>query len=326
MKQPPSKILYIERKDKSYTTYEKIPPAFHPMLIQHARYFYSEDANGLILDQQIDTGGLIIYLHIIKVAPGVLVEPFAVEQVIALHVSDTIPVELHEGTKLMLRHEEVSMFNVMPVKHAARPNQEYAMSFHINLRPSYLPVLAKEFPVFKPLADMHIGDVTAPLHTVPFKMNAVSRLIRDRILSSRHIGSTGDLFYRRNAVDFFANYTRQLTAPAPIMMNQTQHSQLNNILTYIVNKLDQPHTPASLCLEFGIHRDLLKGPFEQEFNISLEELVLQEKMAHVFEWLVTTRITLSQIAKMVGYPSAAQLQQDFETYYNCHTAALRNEQ
>ncbi|CAL1518028.1 helix-turn-helix domain-containing protein [Chitinophaga sp. MM2321] len=321
-----TKALYIERDDHAYTPFGEIPASFKDELIPYAHCYFYSDAEGTILDQNIKTDGFSLWLHTINMQQGAELHPFAQYQVIALHVSDDIPVTLSEGGHVMLRHKEVNMFNVMPVEHSAILAEDHAISFHINVEPAALPRLAREFPVLQPLAAMPLCMVTEALNKVPLRLNAVGSLIKDRILNSKHIGKTAELFFRRNAADYFCNFARHLSAPAPIMMNQVQLRLLDDVFTYIVNNLHQAHTIQELCEKFPVNKAILQQPFEQEFHMPLAELIHQEKMALAFDKLANTDISISGIMQATGYVAQEPFMADFEKYYKCDPIQLRNAQ
>lgn len=306
-----TKILYIEREDNAYTPHQDIPAAFQRQLIPYARFYYHEDKDGCILDQNIRAGEFSIWTHNIHMRPGVAIIPRSQYQVITLHSYDDAP---PQNNRMQLE-KEVSLFNVMASDESALPASSQPLSFHINIEPVAVRELAREFPLLSALAAIPISNVTGPLHKAPFQLNPVSRLIRDRILQAKHIGNSAYSFFRRNAADFYGNYTRRLIAPPPIMMNLEKLQQLHDIFTYIIQNLHLPLTYKDLQQKFDVPEALLLKPFEQEFHLTVPELVLQEKMAAAFELLSTRNTPLSVILERTGFTSLDTFMSAFERYY-----------
>ncbi|HVI44965.1 MAG TPA: AraC family transcriptional regulator [Chitinophaga sp.] len=318
------KRLFIERDDYMYTPYQAIPTAYHNHLIPYAKYYYQEDHDGSILDQNIKTGDFSIWFHSIRMHHGIQLQPFAQYHVIALHASDDIPVMIAD--EAMGQQKEVSIFNVMPEMHSHITTEDNAESFHINIEPAALPALAREFPALRPLAALPIMEVTRIINKAPFRLNPVSRLITERIRKSKYIGKPAAHFFRRNAADFFSNYARLLAAPDPIMMNQVQLQLLHEIFQYIVHNLHLQHTHEELHQVFNVDKAMLERPFEQEFHITIPELVLQEKMALAFDLLAGTDIPMSGILERIGYSDLPAFTRTFDKYFRCDPILLRNAQ
>lgn len=310
-----TKILYIERDDTTFTPHQDIPPAFQGQLIPYARFYYQEDKDGSILDQNIRAGEFSIWVHSIQMRPGIELRHYSQYQVITLHAYDDVDSLRGTVNNRQQLEKEVSLFNVMASAEPTLPGSSQPLSFHINIEPYALKELAREFPLLSPLAAIPISNATEPLHKAPFLLNPVSRLIRDRILRAKHIGNSAYSFFRRNAADFYGNYTRRLIAPAPIMMNEAKRQQLYEIFRYILNHLDEPLTYKMLQQKFGVEEALLRRPFEQEFHLTIPELVLQEKMAVAFDMLSTRNTPVTTIMERLGFTSLNTFLTTFDKYF-----------
>ncbi|WP_160710947.1 helix-turn-helix transcriptional regulator [Chitinophaga solisilvae] len=306
---PTSKILYIERENQHSAQHHEIPAVYHDQLIPYARYYYYEDEDGAILDQHIRTSEFSIWVHNISMRPGIELRPVAQHPVIALHAA--------EQTTSTAPQQEVGISSMMTTSHTTLPAANSTLRLHINIAPATVPHLANEFPAMKALADIPVSAIPGPLHKGPFLLNTTSRRIRNRILNGKYIGDTAYNFFRRNAADFFGNYSRRLAAPAPIMMNQLQHTLLQDIFSYIVQNLHLSHTYQEIQQQFNVEKALLLRPFEQEFHVTLPELVLQEKMALAFELLSTRSVTISGVMEKTGFHSHTAFMHTFEHYYKC---------
>ncbi|WP_143306640.1 helix-turn-helix transcriptional regulator [Chitinophaga vietnamensis] len=321
-----TRTLFIERNGDDCTQFGDIPRELQDALIPHARYYYYEDRDGFILDQHIQAGEFSIWQHQVKMMPGVQLQPYAPHQVYALHVSNNIPVETYEGDTVALRHKELSLFNVMPVPHQAMLMDDYADSFHINIEPSSLPLLAREFPVFRCLMGSPAKTVTGPLNDFPFQLNEVSAMVKDRILQCNYIGHAANAWFRRNAVDYFTNYLHQLSCPRTIMMSSDEQELFGRILAYILENLHQQDLTDAVIHHFNISGELLQAPFSQVFNISLPALILQERMARAFVLLMETADSYSDIMQGVGYTQLDAFTAAFKQYFGCDPIELRNAQ
>ncbi|RBL88069.1 helix-turn-helix domain-containing protein [Chitinophaga flava] len=308
-----TKILYIEREDQAFTPHQNIPTAFRDQLIPYARFYFQEDNDGCILDQNIRAGEFSIWAHHIHMRPGVEIRPCTQYQVITLHAYDDM--NTGPSNNQLPLEKEVCLFNMMASEDPVLPGTQQPHSFHINIEPDSLRELAREFPLLHSLAAIPVSNVTGPLHKAPFQLNAVSRLIRDRMLSAKHIGNSAYSFFRRNAADFYGNYTRRLIAPPPIMMNQEKRQLLHDIFNYILEHLHESLTYKTLEKKFGVEEALLRRPFEQEFHLTIPELILQEKMALAFELLSTRNTPVSYIMDRLGFTELPCFLTTFEKYY-----------
>jgi transcriptional regulator GlxA family with amidase domain len=89
---------------------------------------------------------------------------------------------------------------------------------------------------------------------------------------------------------------------------------------------EQVTSHEDIAKKFNIDIPSLKAGFEQIYNISLYDYVQQKRLDKAFHLLLTTTMTLREIAAYLGYPNYMIMDSAFELYYGIHPLVLRNAQ
>ncbi|WP_142686854.1 helix-turn-helix transcriptional regulator [Chitinophaga polysaccharea] len=324
MSQPITKYLLINPGKRVCTTYEQVPGYLHSQLIPNAKCFTDIDEDGVIIDQHIQANELSISYHLIHlkkgvalttIAPGKNYLPVGISGFAAN--SSTLPMTMKLGKKELNTLKGASDTATLVTE------KEFVVSFEVNLHLPLAKYMVPEFPLFGAL---NVDEPTAdkqPVRKTPYHLNEVNYQIMHRIRSFKAVGETADVFFRRNAIDFYATYLRFLQAPPPLMLMEQYREKLREIANYIIHHPAETTTKEALCDKFGVASEFLEAPFEQEFLITVEELILQEKMAFVFKMLTETNRTLTHIASVTRYSNWEELSAVFEKYYKCNIAELR---
>lgn len=324
MSQPITKYLLINPGKRDCTTYEQVPGYLHSQLIPNAKCFTDIDEDGVIMDQHIQINELSISYHLIHLTKGVALTtvspgknylPVGISGFTAN--SSTLPMTMKLGKKELNTLKSTSGTATMVNE------KEFVISFEVNLHLPFAKYLVQEFPLFGAL---NINEPTVDKQAVrktPYHLNEVNYQIMHRIRSFKAVGEAADVFFRRNAIDFYATYLRYLQGPPPLMLMEQYREKLREIANYIIHHPAEVTTKEALCDRFGVASEFLEAPFEQEFLITVEELILQEKMAFVFKMLLETNRTLTHIASLTQYSNWEELSAVFEKYYKCNIAELR---
>lgn len=324
MSQPITKYLLINPGKRACTTYEQVPDYLQSQLIPNAKCFTDIDEDGVIMDQHIQINELSISYHLIHLTKGVALTtvppgknylPVGISGFTAS--SSTLPMTMKLGKKELNTLKGASGTATMVSE------KEFVISFEVNLHLPFAKYLVPEFPLFSAL---NIKEPTVDKQVVrktPYHLNEVNYQIMHRIRSFKAVGEAADVFFRRNAIDFYATYLRYLQAPPPLMLMEQYREKLREIANYIIHHPAEVTTKEALCDRFGVATEFLEAPFEQEFLITVEELILQEKMAFVFKMLLETNRTLTHIASLTQYSNWEELSAVFEKYYKCNIAELR---
>lgn len=327
MKQPENKYLLISRDDRIYTTYERIPSYLHPQLIPYAKCYTDIDDNGVIIDQKIEMDEISIYYHLIHLKEGVeltTVEPG--RYTLPACVSGFSENDTTLPLKILLTKKEGAAGNASPETGIVTTEKEFVMSFNVNIGLSYIRPLRAQFPIFGMIEKVGVNEVRNPTKKQPFRLNEANYQVMSRILQCKLIGKAADIFFKRSAVEFYSSYLRYLGIRSPVMLKDSHRQQLREIATYIIQHPAEAANIEMLCNKFGVVPEFLEAPFEQEYLIPVEELILQEKMALAFKMITTTNHTLTYISTLTKHDSWEELTAAFEQYYKCNIADLRKAQ
>jgi AraC-like DNA-binding protein len=327
MKQPENKYLLLNRDDRVYTTYENIPSYLHSQLIPYAKCFTDIDDNGVIIDQQLEMSELSIYYHLIHLKEGVALTTVAPDKyllpaAVSGFANNNTPVSL----KMLLSKKEGDALNLSPGSGTVITEKEFIMNFHVNLNLYYLKSLTEEFPAFGIIEQLGVEEAKNPSNKLPFRLNEVSYQVMNRILHCKLIGKAADIFFRRSAIDFYTTYLYYLSATPPVMLKESHRQQLREIAAYIIQYPAEAGCIEHLCDKFGVVREFLEKPFEQEYLISVPDLIQQEIMAIAFKLITETNHTLTYISTLTKHSSWEELTLAFEQYYKCNIADLRKAQ
>jgi AraC-like DNA-binding protein len=314
MNLPASKYLISNHETTDCITYERIPGYLQSQLIPNAKCFLDADESGIIFSQQIELEQFLIYYHLIHLGDGIALKRLDPKKYM-LPAGISSPTDSGPGPQMRIMTGD-----------SPDTRLEFAINFQVYFDLTHLGYLKKEFPLFGALDIPGIKKGHYPVSKLPFRPNEVNYHIVRRIAGFRMIGKVADVFFRRNAIDFFSTYLRSLETHPPVMLMEHHRQQLRSIATFIMEHPLEAGSKEALCDRFRVVPEFLEVPFEQEFLISVEELILQEAMAAVFKMIVETDYTLTYIAAVALYDSWEDLAQTFESYYRCPIADLRKAQ
>jgi AraC-like DNA-binding protein len=324
MKLSATKYLRINRYDSAYTTYEHVPGYLHPQLIPNAKCYTDIDRNGVIIDQKIELEELSIYYHLVYLEEGVKLTTISPN-------GHLLPACISGFSEYNAPTTPMKMVLAKNERNAAEAGtlitgREFVINFHVNLNLSCLECLKTEFPDFEVIAELGMEKIRNLAGRLSFSANEVNHLLMKRITGCKLIGRAADIFFRRSAIDFYTTYLRYLRRPLPVMLHEKQQQQLREIVNYIIQYPSDAGSAEALCRRFDVAPAFLKAPFEQQYLISVEALILQEKMALAYKLITETNHTLTYIANLTKYNSWEELSKAFESYYKCSVAELRKAQ
>lgn len=327
MSQPSTKYLLFHPGTRICTKYEHIPSYLHAQLIPEAKCFTDIDENGMVIDQQIDMNDIIIYYHLVQLNEGVeLATVMPDKSYMPACISGFSRNACPAPMKMVLGKKEMNNSQNSADTVTLITEKEFVINFHVDLHLPFAKYLTSDFPLFKTLNTKEADITKQPSKKTPYPLNEVNYQIMHRIRSFRMIGEVAGVFFRRNALDFYFTYLRYLSAPAPLMLMEQHRQQLREIANFIIHHPAEVTNKEALCDKFGVVPEFLETPFEQEFLIPVEELILQEKMAMVFTLITETSHSVAHIASIVKYGNCEELTRVFEKYYKTNIAELRSTQ
>jgi LacI family transcriptional regulator len=94
------------------------------------------------------------------------------------------------------------------------------------------------------------------------------------------------------------------------------HMPTARAINYLFTEYHQPLSIKDICLHAGLAPRALRYFFEKHLGKTPMELLTQLRMDRIEELLVTTNLTLNQIAEQTGYGSNMALSLAFKRYHN----------
>jgi AraC-like DNA-binding protein len=313
--------LPIETGPDYFKQTQSIPAQFRKYLIPSSNYAFNADGNNKILDLNIRVPGFNIWVHYLWLQGSSSLSPFSTRDTFALHfwLSRRIPAALKNKDILSL--EDCMLFFLKASEHNAWPANGNALSMHVNVDPEGINQLTEDIPGFERLND-YKGQVSTLVNPVPYPINAITfRTLKD-ILKCAYFGNAADIYLRRKCMNLYQQYfVRMEATTTPI-----QHKNLLRIIQLISRYPEQVTSHEDIAKKFNIDIPSLKAGFEQIYNISLYDYVQQKRLDKAFHLLLTTTMTLREIAAYLGYPNYMIMDSAFELYYGIHPLVLRNAQ
>lgn len=90
-----------------------------------------------------------------------------------------------------------------------------------------------------------------------------------------------------------------------------KHSQLQKIIIYIKNHIDEEHNINSLSERFYISRSSLSRLFNDTMQMGVSQYITQQRLSHACFLLSTTSMSITEISEKVGFRSLSSFNRNF---------------
>ena len=114
--------------------------------------------------------------------------------------------------------------------------------------------------------------------------------------------------------------------PAQASSRYYDHHQtetVRQVHDYMLSHLNENLTIAYLSQKFHISSTMLKSCFRSQYGKPIHAYLLQARMLRAAKLLVSSTLSVSQIAAAVGYDSASQFSASFRRIYQCSPSQYR---
>ncbi|MCK7554621.1 AraC family transcriptional regulator [Chitinophaga sedimenti] len=323
-------VLLIERADNLTVPAAQVPQYLVKHLIPYARTYFSGDEQGDLLELNIKAGPFSFWMHYISMRELATINPFSASHVLALHhwFGGNIPAKLRESNPMILGDNECNLFNILPEVHAAWPAIDSSLSMHVNVDPLKVKELASKHPAFGQLARLPLAQHSSIVNSRPYKIDEVRRETLNRIISCKYVHSAAYYYFRRNFLDMYLQFLKQLqNEPLPeLPLDQRTRDRLSLLRMYIGNHPDADINVVNMAAKTQLSIETIGRGFEQLYNISFDDYLLQMRMYKAYDLLMQTSAGKSEVAHRVGYSSYMGFIRAFIKYFGCDPLSLRREQ
>jgi AraC-like DNA-binding protein len=198
------------------------------------------------------------------------------------------------------------------------------LDFHYN--ESWLHALS---PFFKDL-DVFLGKVAkenAALlcrQPVPFPDKVSNHL--GEFFSMRKSERDQNLFIERHMSDWLASSLESpfLSGIVPLYIHKNEHTRMLEVHECMMQRLSEPMTTASLAKMAQINEFKFKRFFKSMFKMPVHRLLTDERLKKAKDLLPDNSISITSIANICGYETAAAFSKSFKKKYGLPPSAFRS--
>jgi transcriptional regulator GlxA family with amidase domain len=104
----------------------------------------------------------------------------------------------------------------------------------------------------------------------------------------------------------------------------TEDAQINRLLDYLRQNLDQPHSIDELAKHTSMSRRTFTRHFQKATSMTVVEWLVNERLQRSRELLETSSLSVEEIAGMVGFQTATSFRQHFKQRYHVSPSAWRH--
>lgn len=151
-------------------------------------------------------------------------------------------------------------------------------------------------------------------------------LICDQIRSCLLTGLSLELFIRGKALEAFAltlNYIYSGGSKQALNLSIQDHFVLNQVKDILHSDLMNPPDIQALSVRLGMNRRKLMAGFKQLNGVTIHTYLKQLRMEKAAELLQEDRLSISEIARLVGYYGDGHFQKAFKDVYGVTPGKLR---
>lgn len=226
--------------------------------------------------------------------------------------------------KLHIREDQYASFFTQPTDCSAvfEKNKEFrALDFFYS--PKFLEELEPFFPELKTISVSPQGTILPG--KAGWSLPSMSE-INNQILTCPFDDATRQFYFdlkvRELLYQILENaYKRKITEKSFTPWEIKRIHEARDILESYISR--KPPTIKSLSRQVALNEYKLKAGFRQYFNAGIFEWLLDRKMKHAKELILTTNMPIKQVCAMVGYPLTTNFITAFRRKFGITPGALR---
>lgn len=283
---------------------DTIPNDYRSYRIPGAKPLYVQGGFGNYLTQIIASQGCNIQLNLFKIIKKAYLHPFTVFPLLPLHfmLQGNIRCKLEGFGEAWLRENFYNLFYIPEnIRHQAWFKKGFYISFHIDFSPEYLEWLATKHHELKDvkerLSEHSVKGVQqhyAPI--TPLIRNMIDEIMYRSPLEEPEKST----FTEIRGKELLLKYVQD-TPINKAIISRNSKELMNNLISYINDHLDYPHSIRSLSRRYSLSETALRRQFMQYTGQTIGRFLLDKRMEKAMELLVTTTLPVRDIAMQVGY-------------------------
>lgn len=177
---------------------------------------------------------------------------------------------------------------------------------------------------FSTVSGSRISDMPCEFYSISFNASRISLPeLREILLSGNNIfieELTKRLYDARGSIGLDSNECEILflsllhEAERFLAPSDSTFPLMEQTMDYINNNINNPITVDSVCDHLGYNRDYISKQFLRCYGISIKKYIDQKKISAAKHLLVSSKMSLEQIASAIGFENAQQ----FYKFFNYH--------
>ena len=202
------------------------------------------------------------------------------------------------------------------VRHLMQTKKPYIYKCHLGLLEAMVPALYEDSVV----AIVIIGGVSGTVPDDAYADHFVANLMAaDREYYAPIADSLRSLIRSVKVIDettlksicrLIEAFLRTAFMDGTIIMHKGSVS--TELISYVMLNIDKPITLAKACEQIGVTRSYLCHAVREKFGMTFSEYVHQEKIARAKRLLLSTPLSVNDIAEQLGYGSPAYFTRVFK--------------
>jgi len=208
----------------------------------------------------------------------------------------------------------------------------------------YLEVNGKKYTVrknsffyirkFSTLSGYKTSDMPCEFHTISFNATQVSVPdLREIMLNGNNIfieELAKRLYDARSAIGSDENECEVLFLALLHEVERFHAASpgtfplMEQTMNYINNNINNPITVDSICDHLGYNRDYISKQFLRYYGISIKKYIDQKKITAAKHLLISSKMSLEQIASAIGFENAQQFYKFFNYHEKISPTQFRN--
>lgn len=324
-----NKLLLIEREKQVYFPATHVPAEYLHLLIPYAGICYDHDDDYDMLSQHMQLGPFSLWIHDVFSHNEIVLCPYTPFHLWALHFmfEDSLRAEIFQAERFVLAEKQCNLFSLYADLHKApMPANKKILSFHINIQPADLALLAGIYPSLGYLARKRPPiNISGPVNEQPYLINPLCNLLIQNILTCRFVEQQAAYFLFRCCVDLFLNFAHQdTTAHKPALLSDPVNTEIfNRLFTYLVEHPHIDHSISELAEIHNMQPVKLAMGFREHFHIGITAFMRMQQMMLAYNLLFKNPLPLAEIAKNLQFRNAQEMVSAVERYYRCNVPELR---
>lgn len=139
------------------------------------------------------------------------------------------------------------------------------------------------------------------LHVIYDVLKTTNLSLPQNLLSENN--SSHSVVYRN--IHEFIRWTEKITSEIAVLISEqnSSASMIHSLVNYIHEHLDENLSRSKLTQIVHLHPDYLSAVFHQKMGISLSEYVNEARLEKARKLLLTTNLSVSQVAIQAGFPN-----------------------